>query len=286
MTNNNDVQSDNGLFIGVDVAVVGVSAAKSHRAGARTRSPWEAMEDYVAMIADRTALHAVRLPLTTADVNTVIARVLGLQPRISAAFVVGLDANAAVALHQGVAERGGPLVITETDVVTTTLTARTISTLKNLEVGPRVGQVVITGAHRAPMLGQALLMSGVAGISSWRTSDAHQFPLHRLMEHNDVLVDLDRCGRDSVTANRVVALPYESFDHGAVVLPGFLSVLCGHGVSALTVEMIAACARSLALITPSGCTLPSPDERMLLSSIARQVTKSLGHTPPYSTHQH
>lgn len=286
MTNNDEVHTDREAFSRVEVAVVGVAAAGSHRAATRTRSPWEAMEDYVAIICDRTALHAVRLPLASADVNTVVARVLGLQPRISAAFVVGLDANAAAALKQGVAERGGPLVITEIDILTTTLTAMTISTLKNLEVGPRVGQVVITGAHRAPMLGPSLLMSGVAGISSWHTSDAHQFPLRRLMEHNDVLVDLDRCGRDSVTANRVVALPYESFDHGALVLPGFLSVLCGHGVSGLTIEMIAACARSLALITPRGCTLPAPDERMLLSSIARHVTKSLGHAPSCGTHLH
>ncbi|MDI9918799.1 hypothetical protein [Rhodococcus sp. IEGM 1379] len=283
MTNNNEVHTGNKLFTGIDVAIVGVSASRSHRAATRTRSPWEAMEDYAAMICDRTALHAVRLPLATTDVNTVIARVLGLQPSISAAFVVGLDANAAEALQHGVAERGGPLVITEIDFLTTTLTAMTISTLRNLKVGPRVGQVVITGAHRAPMLGPALMLSGIAGISSWRRSDAHQFPLHRLMEHNDVLVDLDRCAGNLVTANRIVTLPHKSFGHGAVVIPGFLSVLCGHGVSVLTVEMIAACARSLALITPPGRTLPPPDSRMLLSSIARQVIKSLGHSPTART---
>ena len=167
----NDVHPGSAVLSRVDVAVVGVAAARSHRAEVRTRSPWEAMEDYAAMICDRTALHAVRLPLATADVNTVIARVLSLQPRISAAFVVGLDAPAATAVQHGVAERGGPLVVTEIDVVTATLTAMTISALRNLVVGPRVGQVVITGAHRAPMLGPTLLMSGVAGISSWRTSD-------------------------------------------------------------------------------------------------------------------
>ncbi|WP_208722210.1 hypothetical protein [Rhodococcus qingshengii] len=282
----NDVHPGSAVLSRVDVAVVGVAAARSHRAAVRTRSPWEAMEDYAAMICDRTALHAVRLPLATADVNTVIARVLSLQPRISAAFVVGLDAPAATAVQHGVAERGGPLVVTEIDVVTATLTAMTISALRNLVVGPRVGQVVITGAHRAPMLGPTLLMSGVAGISSWRTSDAHQFPLRRLMEHNDVLVDLDGCVGDSVPARQVVSMPGDTFEHGAVVLPGLLGVLCGHGVTVLTAEMIAACARSLALIAPVGCTLPSADERMLLSSIARQVTKSLGHAPPYSTHLH
>ena len=158
----------------------------------------------------------------------------------------------------------------------------TISALRNLVVGPRVGQVVITGAHRAPMLGPTLLMSGVAGISSWRTSDAHQFPLRRLMEHNDVLVDLDGCVGDSVPTRQVVSLPGETFDHGAVVLPGLLGVLCGHDVTVLTAEMIAACARSLALITPRGAL--SRPRRADVALLDRPTGhQSLGHAPPYST---
>jgi hypothetical protein len=49
---------------------------------------------------------------------------------------------------------------------------------------------VINGPENAPLLGPRLLKSGIGEITNCQRGDAHAFPLRRLMERNDVLIDL------------------------------------------------------------------------------------------------
>ncbi|EKT77682.1 hypothetical protein WSS_A36178 [Rhodococcus opacus M213] len=104
------------------------------------------------------------------------------------------------------------------------------------------------------------------------------------MEHNDVLVDLSGCAPDGAAPGRTVTVPAYGFAYGALVLPGLLAALCGHGVRTLTVEVVAACVRALALITPADQMLPSVDARLLVSAVARHVSRALGHPVPHRDH--
>ena len=108
----NDVHPGSAVLSRVDVAVVGVAAGQitSRRGQDAVTVGGDGGLRRHDLRPDGTARGSVALG--DADVNTVIARVLSLQPRISAAFVVGLDAPAATAVQHGVAERGGPLVVT------------------------------------------------------------------------------------------------------------------------------------------------------------------------------
>ena len=267
---------------GISVAVVAVSTTGSRMAGsARTRPPWVAMEDYAALIRQRTPMRALCLPVTTGDPHVLTERIQGLPPAVAAVFVVGLGHRESASVQRAVTERGGPVILTELDVLTAAVAAATITTLRRRSVPPRAGRVVVTGASWAPLLAPVLIASGVGDLSSWHERDAEAFPLRRLMEHNDVLVDLAGCAPDGAAPGRTVAVPADGFAYGALVLPGLLAALCGHGVRTLSVEVVAAGVRALALITPADRMLPSVDDRLLVSAVARHVSRALGHPVPY-----
>ena len=126
MVTNNLARSDaertneGGRGTGVDVGVIGVAAA-------RTVDPpvpsWLAMEDYAALIDDRTPMRAVPLPLSRGGVDTVASAITGHPTRLSAVLIVGLAASESAAVQRRVADTAGPLVIAEIDVVSAALAA-------------------------------------------------------------------------------------------------------------------------------------------------------------------
>jgi hypothetical protein len=268
---------------GVGVAVVAVSAPRSPTTGAaRTRTPWVAMEEYAALIRDRTPLRPLPLPVTTADPQVLTEHIIGLPSGMAVVFVLGLGHRECESVRRAVRDRGGPVVLTELDVLTVAVAAAAITTLRHRGVPPRAGRVVVTGGSWAPLLAPVLIASGVGDVSSWHERDAEVFPLGRLMEHNDVLIDLAGCAPEGAAPGRTIAVPADGFAYGALVLPGLLSALCGHGARALTVEVLVACVRALALITPADRMLPSLDDRLLVSAVARHVSRTIGHAPPFS----
>ncbi len=52
--------------------------------------------------------------------------------------------------------------------------------------------------------------------------------------------------------HQILTIPQDPFDFGGLVLPGLLDAMCGHGVAAPDIEHLAAAARALTLITPTG----------------------------------
>lgn len=91
LARNGDEQTDEGGrgFTGVDVGVIGVAAARTADPPYPPRSLWLAMEDYVALIEDRTPMRAWPLPLSRGDVPAVASTIIGQRARWSAVLVVG-----------------------------------------------------------------------------------------------------------------------------------------------------------------------------------------------------
>ena len=175
-------------FTGVDVGVIGVAATRTVDPPHPPRSSWLAMEDYVALIDDRTPLHAAALPLSTADVPTVASAITGHPAPLSAAFVVGLAATESAAVQRRVAEAAGPLVIAEIDAVTATLAAAVMTMLRSCAVQPQRARVAMAGPESTPLLGPILIACGIGELTTWRYGDAQDYPLSRLKEHNDVVI--------------------------------------------------------------------------------------------------
>jgi hypothetical protein len=92
------------------------------------------MEDYVALIEDRTPMRALPTALSRGGVCRVASAIAGFPTRLSAVLVVGLAASEPAAVQRQVADTAGPLVIGEIDMVTATLAAAAITVLGSRKV--------------------------------------------------------------------------------------------------------------------------------------------------------
>jgi hypothetical protein len=260
---------------GVDVGVIGVAAVRTNDPPHPPRSSWLAMEDYVALIEDRTPMRAVPMPLSTGNLSTVVSAITGLRARLSAALVVGLSAAECAAVQRRVADAGGPLVIAHIDAVTAALAAAVMTILRSRGVKRQRARVVLTDTESLPLLGPTLIACGISELTHWHHRDAQDYPLSRLMGHNDVLVDPKLAAFVPRAWDRTVSIPHDPFEFGALVVPGLLAGLCGRGVAALDVEHLLAAAHVLALLTPPGQLLPELDEPLLVTTIARHISQTL-----------
>ncbi|MGO9551649.1 hypothetical protein [Mycobacterium sp.] len=262
-------------FTGVDVGVIGVAATATVDPPHPPRSSWLAVQDYVALLSDRTPMHAVALPLSPGDVGAVGSAITGHRTRLSAAFVVGLGAPESAAVQRWVAEAAGQLVIAEIDVVTAAQAGAVMAMLRSRGVQHQRARVAMAGAESAPLLGPILIACGIGELTSWHPRDAQHYPLNRLMEHNDIVICPKAAAPMLVAWDRPVTIPHDPFDFGALVLPGLLGALCGHGVGELDVLHLAAAAHAVALVTPSLHVLPELNDPRLVSAIAHHVSQTL-----------
>jgi hypothetical protein len=263
------------VLSGMEVGVIGVAATRTQPCAA-----WTAMDDYAELISDRTPIRAVRLPLPRSDAGTVVARIANLPWPVSAVFLVGLGPSAAATVQRRLADQGGPLVITELDLITVAMAAAAMGTLRRQGIVPRQGRIVVTDAEYAPRLGPTILAASGGSVTGWHERDAATYPLCRVMFRNDVLIDLAGTTPHSVAPGRILTLPSTLFDYGQLVLPGLLSALCGRGETRLTLDTLACCVRALALVTPSGKILPDLDQRLLIPAITRRVARTLDLPTP------
>jgi hypothetical protein len=185
-----------------------------------------------------------------------------------------------VTLQRRVTDHGGPLVITELDLITVAMAAATMGTLRRQGIQPRQGRIVVSNAESAPRLGPTILAASGGSVTGWHNRDAATYPLCRVMLRNDVLIDLAATATQGIAPGRILTLPPRSFDYGKLVLPGLLSALCGRGETRLTLDTLACCARALTLVTPSGQILPDLDQRLLIPAITRQVARTLNLPTP------
>lgn len=279
LTNESDVH--------IDVGVIGVSAPRARTTTQSSDvSAWSAMEDYAALASDRARVRALRIPLSQGHAQAVAARIAELPSRVPAVFVVGLGPSDSASVQRTVANLGGPLVICELDVVTAAVAAAAIRALRNRGISPRNGRIAVNHPESAPRLGPLWLAAGIGSVTGWHERDAKAAPLWRVMTHNDILIDLAGTAPKTAAPGRTLTLPSDLFDYGALVLPGLLSALCRHRVATLSIEVLSACVKALALVTPAARMLPELDERLLVPAIARHVTRALDECPPQHRPQH
>ncbi len=138
---------------------------------------------------------------------------------------------------------------------------------------------MVTDTESAPRLGPILLAASGRSVTSWHERDAAAYPLCRVVRCDDVLIDLAGAAAPGVAPARTLTLPAALFDYGALVLPGLLSALCEHRETVLTLDVLASCARALALLTPADRVMPDMSQRLLIPAVARHVARTLGERP-------
>ena len=259
----------------LDNGAVCVAAIRTPPRPVPDRACWTVMENYAALITESTPMRALPLPLTQNEPATVAARISQLPFRVAAVFLIGLDPCGATQVQRAVAASGGPPVISELDVVTAAFGAAAMSLLRRRDITPRRGRIVVTGAEATPRLGPLLLALGARPMTTWHPFDAQDHPWPQLMKHNDLLIDLAHAAPDNAAPARMLRMPREPYDYGALVLPGLLRGLCRHEHTPVAIEVLAACSRALALIAPTDAILPDTDEPLLIPAVARHVDRAL-----------
>ncbi|OJF84044.1 hypothetical protein NS14008_06130 [Nocardia seriolae] len=258
---------------GVGAAVVAAWGSR----GTRTNSScWMAMEDYAALLTDHTVLRTSVVPVTTGRPHSVAARIAKLPHHRTAVFLIGLNSTESAAVQSITDADGGRLVVSETDALTATVAAAAVTALRAKRIPPRHGRLAVLGAERTPRLEAVLLECGAAHVTSWHGDAFHGPAIRKLMIDHDILVDLT--GQDPMwtVPTRTVSIPADPYHLVALVLPGLLGALCGHGTTRVTVDALAAAARALALITAVDRALPDVRDHRLNPTVARHVSKVLG----------
>lgn len=255
------------------VAVVGVAySARRLPRESVSGGVWNAMEDYVRCLQEGTTLRVSRLPLIDCTEPAVVDRICSIGTDVGVVLLVGMSPPRCEALVRRVAERGGPIVVTETDLTTIALAASVLSALAHQGVAGHGGRVVISHPERAPLLGPVLIQCGVSSVTSWSRHDAQDFSLRRVIANNDVLVDLssDFVGGE---AERTVGIG--SIADASLALPGLFESLSRHAALRFDVPTIASCAQALVLLTPTEKLLPGSCETLLTTAVARYADKAL-----------
>lgn len=264
----------------IDIGVIGVAAPRSHTNADHTdRAVWTAMENYAALLRERTRLRAGCLPLVPADPNAVAARIARMPSRVSAVFILGMGPAESASVQLRVAGLKGPLVVSEPDVVAAALSAAAIGRLRRCGIAAGRGRIVVTDPAVLPRLAPLLLAADAATLTTWHEHDAQSYPLRRVMATNDLLIDLARIAAETDAPGRTLRLPGQPFEYAALVLPGMLSAQRRWGgMGGLTIGVLAACARVLVHLTPPDQTLPALNDESLVPAIAEEVARTLGET--------
>lgn len=263
---------------GIDIGILGSDRCrKLTGATVSGRSAWVAMENYAALVRERTAIRAGCLPLVQGGADAIATRIAGLSQRVSAVVIVGLDPSESACVQLKAASLRGPLVVSESDLVAAALSAAAITTLRRYGIARRRERVVVTNPATLPRFSRVLRTAGVAQLATWNEPDSAD--LRALVAEHDILVDLAGTAADTTAPGRTLRLPRDLFDYGGLVLPGLLSALRDHPVKSVTKDVLAACAQALTAVTQSDRILPALTEPLLVPTIATEVALTLEQPP-------
>lgn len=250
----------------------------------------------VAVVADTaTAVQAHRYATLIEDLAGVPSRVIlldGPDPRPAGQGQLPPDTGAVVLIgaHDAPTSRpadaaGRSPMLTEQDIAAIAVTAALLTCLSRRGRAPRASRIVIAGADALPMLCRLLVAAGVGDITTWKKQDAVAFPLRRVAEGADAVIDLlgmwPTDEHASLGSEPAVITPDTQRDP-LLALPGLLRAVIRAPEAAreigLNVEVHLACALALVMATPSDQHLPSVPDRGLVDRVAEAATQAL-HAP-------
>ncbi|CAL9637430.1 hypothetical protein SUDANB9_06215 [Streptomyces sp. enrichment culture] len=170
-------------------------------------------------------------------------------------------------------------VVTDSDLRAVVATAQVLTQLRRTGRATNQSKVVIAGSDELFELGPLLTAVGILDLTFWKQADAPTFPLARIAEDADVVVDL-RTGpdQDPRTAGEqgpaVIRLP--ALADSLAVLPGILTALANTKARRLDVDVLAAVAQLLSTTTDAGAPLTTPNPG-LTDNIAWAARQAMSH---------
>ncbi|KLN71724.1 hypothetical protein ABM90_10285 [Rhodococcus erythropolis] len=234
----------------------------------RNRRTWG--EGYAALIRYRTALRAEHTALSFNDVPRLVATILALPDHIETVFLIGLPPYGTVIVQHEVAALHGPLVIADNETMTASLAALALTALDRQGVRPWMATVYISQSRHAPLLDEVLTRCGIGTVTDIDTANSTREDTRRLIAQCDVLIDLSTSEK-SISPLRCIRPPADPFEYSSLPLAGLLSAGCGHRITMMTPDLIAAAARALHSRTAAHRFLPDITDRALVRTVSEHV---------------
>ncbi|MFL6119077.1 hypothetical protein [Actinophytocola sp.] len=180
-------------------------------------------------------------------------------------------------------------VLVDQDIAAVAVTAALLTTLSRRGRAPRASRVVVAGADTLPMLCRLLVAAGIGDITTWKTKDAVAFPLRRVAEGVDAVIDLlgvwPAHGHATVDSGEPAVIAPDAERDPLLALPGLVratsQVARAEAAVALDVEVHLACALALVMATPSDQQLPPMPDRALADRVADAATHALDARVPH-----
>ncbi|MER7805344.1 hypothetical protein ABTX71_34115 [Streptomyces parvulus] len=192
-------------------------------------------------------------------------------------FLVFTQADRSWPLRQALEAAGNP-VLTDGDVRATLATAHVLTALRDRGQQVDRSTVVIAGSDEILELGPLLTSVGALSLTFWRDADAKAFPLVRVAQEADVVVDA-RARRTPLAWQpgqpAPTVLPLPSLEESRGVLPGLFTAVHQERLRRLDVDALAAVAQLLSTSVPAGSHLSIPDVALTdsIAWAARQASR-------------
>lgn len=206
--------------------------------------------------------------------------VRGVSPDIGAVLATCTD-PAHHAPRSGPGRRAGherPRV-TDQAMTATAVTAALLTTLSRRGVSPQHSRLVIAGSAAMPVLRPLLLAAGFGCVTSWDRPDAGMFPLHRITQNAQAVIDLLDCAQELTEPAsdhpELIIITPDPTRWARLASPGLLDTIAMARASRRDIEVYHACVLALVAATPPDRTVPDPTDPSLTREVERAAARAL-----------
>ncbi|EWM19211.1 hypothetical protein [Kutzneria sp. 744] len=236
----------------------------------------------VAVLGD-TGDDDIALPLPIPGLDAVVLPSAGVQQTlptdVDAVYLAGLDQAKARLLQADLSTAWGIPCLTREELTAVALAAELFASLTQARKQPGVARVVIVESTAIPTLCPLLVAAGVGEIASWHPADALGFPLHRIAQRADAVLDPVGGGVPVVEPGTDLGGPIliaaDDPVHPLLALPGLLGALLQAPSAQPDIDVLLACAQALAACTANGQRLPDPLDPELTPMVTRLAARAL-----------
>ena len=209
--------------------------------------------DWAAVIRDQAGLIARPLNLLARNADDPSPSLRALPQDVRGVIVVGTDPAHCGAVGIWAADRQC-VMVTDREITAVAAAAELLTFLSRRGLPPSRSRVLIAGAASCPLLRGLLVAAGVSEVISWDRRDTAAFPLHHVIPHAGIVIDLVGCSQELADAacehpDLIVMTP-DGRQPPTGTLPSVLHAMVGGTHSVMSVAGYYSCLMSLVAGTP------------------------------------
>lgn len=273
------VTTDQSNGLAMPVAVVSDGSGLAEPVGFELDS---VLRGYARLLRQLGGPRACDILLNAYDAHELVDGLRALPAEVRAVYLVHTDASRLATVQRNLGGgSGGRLVIADQDVTAMALCAKLLTILTRRGRATATSQVVLAEGSTLPNLGPLLMAVQIFDIAFWKEADAPIFPLERVSQDADAVIDLRTEQHDDLralgeTGPAILTPKDKDFVDSIGALPGLLNVALDSPITRIDIDVYAAVAQALCTMTPPDQDFPGIDPA-LTDSIEWTVRQAVRH---------